>query len=300
ISPRLRIFPKLRFVSLANKAGLANLEHRSPECFGPQDSTQVFHRNPFWKEFMRAIVRVISMAGVAGVLLLGSLFLTRPTVATSEQKPPRFGIVKKQIGLVPKEAATSAYLGAMAPDQQVRMLISFDVCDPEGLNRLLADLYDPSSPEFHHWLTPKQFGKRFGRSQQECEMGGSWVANQGFNVDIRYSSRLAMGFSGTADLIERAFHVQLAQYWDSEANRPFYSNLQEPTLPPEIAAFTADLFGLNDLVTYHKPVHVFQPSGYGEAGHARGQGQRPDGILKGPTFLSPATLTFLTNSPSLT
>src|SRR5215813_336505 len=173
---------------------------------------------------MRSMVRVVSMTGVAGVLLLGSLFLTRPTVATSEQKPPRVGIVKKQIGLVPKEVATSDYLGAIAPDKEVRMLISFDISDHEGLNRLLADIYDPSSPEFHHWLTPKQFGKRFGRPQQEFEMAASWLASQGFNVDIRYSNRLAIGFSGTADLVERAFHVQMAQYWDSATNRPFYSN----------------------------------------------------------------------------
>src|SRR5262249_51483186 len=147
---------------------------------------------------MRSMVRVVSMTGVAGVLLLGSMLLTRPTAATPEQRPTRFAIVKRQIGLVPKELATSAFLGAMAPDQQVRMLISFNIRDHEGLNRLLADIYDPSSPEFHHWLTPKQFGKRFGRPQQEFEMAASWLANQGFNVDIRYSNRLAIGFSGTA------------------------------------------------------------------------------------------------------
>src|SRR5262245_4654152 len=101
---------------------------------------------------MKSIVRVVSMAGVAGVLLLGSMFVRQPTGATSSQKPLRLGMVQKQIGLVPKEVATSAYLGGMAAGEQVRLLISFDTSDQDGLNRLLADLYDPSSPEFHHWL----------------------------------------------------------------------------------------------------------------------------------------------------
>src|SRR5262249_7072465 len=154
-------------------------------------------------------------------------------------------------------------LGGMAAGEQVRLLISFDTSDQDGLNRLLADLYDPSSPEFHHWLTAKQFGKRFGRSQQEFEMAATWLASQGFSVDMRYSNRLAIGFSGTAEVVERAFNVRMAQYWDSAANAPFYSNLQEPTLPRDIAAITSGLFGLNNLVSYHRPVHVFQPADFG-------------------------------------
>src|SRR5215471_4098578 len=72
---------------------------------------------------MRSKIRVVLMAAVAGGLLLGSMLLTRPTAATSEQKPPRFGMIKRQIGLVPKEVATSAYLGNMDASEQVKMLI---------------------------------------------------------------------------------------------------------------------------------------------------------------------------------
>jgi hypothetical protein len=206
-------------------------------------------------------------------------------------------MIKKQIGLVPKEVASSAYLGSMAADEQVRMLISFDTRNQDELNRLLADLYDPSSPEFHNWLTAKQFGRRFGRAQQECQMAADWLASQGFNVDIRYSNRLAIGFSGTPDVIERAFNVQMARYWDPATNGAFYSNVQEPTLPREIAGFTAGLVGLNNLVTYHRPVHTYQPAG--DVAGALGQKVKPDGTLGGRTFLSPSDLAVVYNYQTL-
>src|SRR2546425_8709160 len=33
------------------------------------------------------------------------------------------------------------------------------------LERFLAEQQDPSSPHYHEWLTPQQFGERFGASQ---------------------------------------------------------------------------------------------------------------------------------------
>ena len=245
---------------------------------------------------MRSKIRVVLMAAVAGVLLLGSMLLTRPTRATSEKKQPRFGMIKKQIGLVPKEVATSAYLGAMDSSEQVKLMISFDTRNQEELNKLLADLYDPSSPEFHNWLTAKLFGKRFGRSKQEFQMAADWLASRGLSVDIRYSNRLAIGFSGTPDVIEHAFNIRMGRYWDPATNSAFYSNSQEPALPKEIAAFTAGMVGLNNLVTYHRPVHTFESAG--KSG-SRGQKVQPDGTYNGHTFLSPSDLAVVYNYQSL-
>jgi kumamolisin len=185
----------------------------------------------------------------------------------------------------------------MAADERVRVLISFELCDQGGLNQLLADLYDPASPSFHQWLTAKQFGKRFGRSQREIRMATDWLLSQGLSVDLQYTNRLAIAFSGTPDTIERAFNVQMGQYWDSASNRPFYSNLQEPVLPNHIAAFTAGLVGLNNLVTYHRPIHAFEPA---KADKAAGQSERPAGITQdGHTFLGPSDLAVVYNYQSL-
>ena len=35
------------------------------------------------------------------------------------------------------------------------------------LERLLAEQHDPASPNFQHWLTPEEFGKRFGPDPED-------------------------------------------------------------------------------------------------------------------------------------
>ncbi|HEY6333460.1 MAG TPA: protease pro-enzyme activation domain-containing protein, partial [Blastocatellia bacterium] len=143
-------------------------------------------------------------------------------------------------------------------------------------------------------LTAKEYGQQFGRSDQELQMVVSWLKGQGFKVDRSYSNRLAIGFSGTVETVQRAFKVQMGQYWDSVNNRSFYSNYQAPTLPYQMLPFTVDLIGLNNAVIYHHPVHHAQPAQSGATSSgptAKGTSNatlRPDGLIDGQTFMGPA------------
>jgi hypothetical protein len=51
------------------------------------------------------------------------------------------------------------------------------------LTNLLASQQDPASPDFHEWLTPDQFGARFGLSEGAMSQVTSWLANQNLKVD---------------------------------------------------------------------------------------------------------------------
>ena len=44
-----------------------------------------------------------------------------------------------------------------------------------ALDRLLAEQQDPSSPNHHRWLTPEQFGDRFGLSPADTAVIASWL-----------------------------------------------------------------------------------------------------------------------------
>ena len=43
------------------------------------------------------------------------------------------------------------------------------------LNALLDRLQDPASPDFHRWLTPEQFGARFGAAPADIARITSWL-----------------------------------------------------------------------------------------------------------------------------
>src|SRR5208337_1001685 len=51
------------------------------------------------------------------------------------------------------------------------------------LDRLVSEQMDPSSPNFHRWLAPEEFGKRFGRSPEEIDTVKGWLISHGFTID---------------------------------------------------------------------------------------------------------------------
>src|ERR1022692_4037230 len=70
------------------------------------------------------------------------------------------------------------------------------------LERLLADQQDPASPNFHHWLTPEDFGAQFGPQPEDIAAITSWLTSQGFTVDEVAKGRTWINFSGTVANVE--------------------------------------------------------------------------------------------------
>src|SRR5215472_17082719 len=50
----------------------------------------------------------------------------------------------------------------------------------KDLERFLAQLGNPSSPNYRRYLTPKQFGQRFGMSSNDLNKVIAWLQLQGF------------------------------------------------------------------------------------------------------------------------
>jgi Pro-kumamolisin, activation domain len=53
-----------------------------------------------------------------------------------------------------------------------------------ALQQLIDQLHDPNSPNFHQWLTPEQFGTRFGPAASDVQRITSWLQGQGFRVNL--------------------------------------------------------------------------------------------------------------------
>jgi subtilase family serine protease len=65
------------------------------------------------------------------------------------------------------------------------------------LKRLLEDQQDPFSPRYHAWLTPEEYGGRFGLKPDDYSRVREWIALQGFQVDYVAKSRTHISFSGS-------------------------------------------------------------------------------------------------------
>jgi uncharacterized protein (TIGR03437 family) len=119
--------------------------------------------------------------------------------------------------------------------------------DPEQqaeLDKLLADQQDTSSPEFHAWLTPEQFGDRFGLSPGDLDGVVRWLRNAGFQAIGTAAARNWVAFDGTVETVQRAFHTRIREYRvDGEVH---FANASEALVPAAIAPLVAVIAGLND------------------------------------------------------
>jgi hypothetical protein len=119
------------------------------------------------------------------------------------------------------------------------------------LEQLLEDQQNPNSPLYHAWLTPAEYGERFGLNQDDLEKVTDWVVSQGFQVDFVAKSRTYISFSGTAAQVRAAFGTEMHRYQIS--GRPHFANTQEISVPAQLAPLVYSLAGLDDLPHVNKP-----------------------------------------------
>jgi hypothetical protein len=80
-----------------------------------------------------------------------------------------------------------------------------------ALRKLLDDQQDKGSPRYHKWLTPEQFGKQFGPSDDDIQSVTLWLQSHGFQVGTT-EGRTVLEFSGSARQVREAFHTAIHKY----------------------------------------------------------------------------------------
>ena len=120
-----------------------------------------------------------------------------------------------------------------------------------SLQTLLENQQIRSSPSYHKWLTPDEFGRQFGPSPQDIQVVESWLHSHGLQI-IRISKGLtAIEFSGTAAEIQEAFHTEIHRYMVN--GEEHWANAKDPEIPTALLPVVA---GVNTLHNFPKtPAH---------------------------------------------
>ena len=79
------------------------------------------------------------------------------------------------------------------------------------LDKLIDELNDKNSANFHKWLTAEEFGERFGVAQEDIDTVTSWLESQGFRVNQVYTNRMMIDFSGSAGQFRDTFRAPIHQ-----------------------------------------------------------------------------------------
>ncbi|MGQ4479227.1 S53 family peptidase [Streptomyces sp. SAS_276] len=145
----------------------------------------------------------------------------------------------------------AARTGAVSASKRIAVAISLTPRNDKSLDTFIADVSNPRSSSYGHYLTKAQFAARFGRTDAEVKQVREYLRAQGLTVDKVHSGNLLVDATGTAAQLEKAFGTKLSTWKDAKSGRAFYANETAPTLPTAIAGLVSDVTGLNNRAQLH-------------------------------------------------
>ena len=112
--------------------------------------------------------------------------------------------------------------------------------------QFVESLTDKSSPNFHHWITAAEYGRRFGASAEDIATVSRWLESHGFTVNGVLANNMVIDFSGDAAHIRDAFHTEI-HYLDIEGKRHF-ANMSDPRIPEALFPAVAGVVSMSDIM----------------------------------------------------
>jgi len=114
----------------------------------------------------------------------------------------------------------------------------------EELDLLLVEHQNPSSPQYHRWLTPEGFGARFGLSDADRGKVRAWLQSEGLHVDETARGGNYLKFSGSVAQVSRALRTEFHRF--RADGRDHLANVTEVAIPETLAGIVAGFIGLDD------------------------------------------------------
>src|SRR5262249_51497934 len=140
--------------------------------------------------------------------------------------------------------------------QIMRLTLVLPLRNQGELDNFLQELYDPSSPSYHRFLTVEEFTERFGPTQEDYDEVIRFAEASGLNVVATSRNRLNLDVTGSVGSIERALHIALGLYQHPTENRIFFAPDREPA--PDIPV---SLWHISGLDNYSLPRPLFVRDG---------------------------------------
>ncbi len=200
-------------------------------------------------------MKAFSIRVLVGALLCSTVLLCGPgLIAQSSTVAPRITTDVDESSLttlhgnVPGLARTAYDQGEASPATQltnVRLVLSRTSAQEAALEQYLVQLQDKSSPNYHKWLTPDEFGKLYGPADSDIAVLVAWLQSQGLTLETISKGRTNIAFSGSVSQVEGAFHISIHSF--SANGTQFYSNTTDPRIPSALAPVVMGIAHLNTI-----------------------------------------------------
>lgn len=179
---------------------------------------------------------------------------------------------------------TAKLVGRLPANRLMSLDVVLPLRDKAGLDAFVADVTNPASANYQHYLTPQEFTARFGPTQNDYDTVVQYLTRYGFKVTGGSRDGMNIQIVGPVSSVEKAFNVTMHTYQHPTENRLFYSPDREPTTSLAIALWHVS--GLDNF-SIPKPLYVKKSD------YAAAHGISPDAVVSHATTGSGPSASFL-------
>ncbi|MGA2634249.1 MAG: protease pro-enzyme activation domain-containing protein [Terracidiphilus sp.] len=197
----------------------------------------------------------LSFQAIAGVFFSSAILLSSSTLpAQNSAVAPRItanvdeSLLTTLKGNVPQRARAEYDQGEAPGSTQmthVRLVLQRSSQQQAALDAYLAELQDKSSPNYHEWLMPAEFGKLYGPADSDVAALVAWLESHGLKLEAVSQGRTNIAFSGMVSQVEEAFHTTIHSFTVNGSQ--FFSNTTDPQIPQALAAVVKGVANLNTI-----------------------------------------------------
>jgi len=188
--------------------------------------------------------------------------------------------LKTLSGHVPQCVAGLTAMSRVSSNDVLHLAIGLPLRNQGALDALIQEIYDPSSPKYHSYLSAAEFTAQFAPVESDYQTVINFARTNGFTVTGGCSNRTLVDVVGKVSDIERAFHVKLRTYQHPFEAREFYAPDVEPTVDASLPVLS--VYGLNNYKLPRPLFHNHLADG-GLSGHLS-TGSSPSGSYWGYDF----------------
>jgi subtilase family serine protease len=169
-----------------------------------------------------------------------------------------FGTASVQIDSdIAPMVSKSQVLAHVDLNMPISMVFVLPLEDPAAAESYAMRVNAPEDPLYKQYLTPEQFGVRFGPSETDYNAVLTWATSTGLKPGEPSRSRTTLSVRGTAAQCESLLNTSVNNYRGPEG-RLYYSAATTPSVPEAIARRVKSIVGLSSynkfapLVRVHK------------------------------------------------
>jgi hypothetical protein len=185
---------------------------------------------------------------VSSTLLLSTLAMAQERYVAPRINEPldegRRIVLKGNVHPLARPQFEIAAAPANLPMDRMLLVLKRSAEQEAALLKLLDDQQDKSSPDFHKWLTPEEFGQQFGPADSDIHVITAWLQTHGFEVGQVSKGRTVIEFSGTAAQVREAFHTGINKY--VVKGNAHWANASDPEIPAALAPVVAGVHSLHN------------------------------------------------------